>query len=127
MCETNRAPIQRIRYLVQVARRVATTVGFGPRFLHSTGQLFKGGPATGVFLLLTCDHADPLTIPGRNYTFDDVNAAQAQGDLAVLVARKRRVVRLHLGLDVSAALTQVETWVRAACSALPPGPHGGAF
>ena len=92
----NAAALQRIRQRVRDARGVATSVGFGPRYLHSTGQVFKGGPATGVFVLLTTDAAVDLPVPGRSCTFGAVEMAQALGDLEVLASRGRRVVRLHL-------------------------------
>ena len=82
----------------------ATVVGFGPRFLHSTGQAYKGGPNTGVFLQITADHAKDLEAPGRKFSFGVVEAAQARGDLEVLEERGRRLVRVHLGLDVDAGL-----------------------
>ncbi len=71
-------------------------MGFGPRFLHSTGQAYKGGPDTGVFLQITCDHAHDIAVPGRGYSFGAVEDAQAAGDLAVLEERGRRAVRVHL-------------------------------
>jgi transaldolase/glucose-6-phosphate isomerase len=77
--------------------RVATVDGFGPRFLHSTGQAYKGGPNSGVFLQITCDHPDDMTVPGTGYTFGVVEDAQARGDLAVLQDRGRRAARVHLG------------------------------
>jgi transaldolase/glucose-6-phosphate isomerase len=79
-------------------------VGFGPRFLHSTGQAYKGGPDTGVFLQVTCDDAADLPVPGRGYTFGVVKAAQARGDFEVLTERGRRALRVHLGADVGAGL-----------------------
>lgn len=87
--------------------RVATTFGFGPRYLHSTGQLHKGGPATGVFLVITCDHPADVVIPKMPYTFGQLQRAQALGDVASLTARGRRVVRLHLPATDSAALRAV--------------------
>jgi transaldolase/glucose-6-phosphate isomerase len=74
---------------------VATTLGFGPRFLHSTGQLHKGGPDSGVFLQLTADPARDLPIPGWDATFGTLIAAQALGDLTSLQRRGRRALRLH--------------------------------
>ena len=112
--ETHRRVLQRLRHAVRDARGVATCVGFGPRFLHSTGQAFKGGPATGVFLQVTCDTVPDLPIPGRGYTFGVVKAAQARGDLQVLAARGRRALRVHLGPDVSAGLERLTDMVRAA-------------
>ncbi len=86
-----------MRQRVRDAKRVATCLGFGPRFLHSTGQAYKGGPNTGVFLQITADDAHDLAIPGQKYTFGIVKAAQAQGDLTVLRERGRRALRIHLG------------------------------
>jgi transaldolase / glucose-6-phosphate isomerase len=106
--------LQAIRRDVRDARRVATCVGFGPRFLHSTGQLYKGGPNTGVFLQITCDDAADLAVPGRKYTFGVVKAAQARGDFQVLVERQRRALRVHLGADVAAGLETLRTAIRAA-------------
>ena len=82
-------------------------MGFGPRFLHSTGQAYKGGPNTGVFLQITADAAEDIQVPGQDYTFGVVEAAQAQGDLEVLAERGRRVVRVHLGNAVTAGLEQL--------------------
>jgi transaldolase / glucose-6-phosphate isomerase len=96
--------LQRIRRTVRDAQHVATSVGFGPRFLHSTGQLHKGGPNTGVFLQITCDDARDLDVPEHRYTFGVVKAAEARGDHDVLVERGRRVLRIHLGSDVGAGL-----------------------
>jgi glucose-6-phosphate isomerase len=72
------------------------TFGWGPRFLHSTGQYHKGGPPQGVFLQITCTEADDLDIPGRPFTFGTLIAAQAAGDASVLAAHGRPVLRLHL-------------------------------
>ena len=85
-------------------RRVATCLGFGPRFLHSTGQAYKGGPNSGVFLQVTCDDARDLPVPGQKYTFGVVKAAQARGDFEVLDDRHRRALRVHFGADVAAGL-----------------------
>ena len=104
----NAAALHGIRQRVRDARRVATSVGFGPRYLHSTGQVFKGGPATGVFVLLTTDDtAVDLPVPGRSCTFGAVKMAQALGDLEVLSARGRRVIRLHLEGGAGAGLERV--------------------
>ena len=75
----------------------ATTLGFGPRFLHSTGQLHKGGANNGVFIQITQDEKEDLAIPGMDYTFGTLAEAQAQGDLDALLARDRRAIRIHLG------------------------------
>jgi transaldolase/glucose-6-phosphate isomerase len=114
MDAANVAALGRIRRAVRDRRRVATTVGFGPRFLHSTGQAHKGGPNTGVFLQLTADAAPDLPVPGRRYTFGLVEAAQARGDAAVLAQRGRRILRVHLGADVTAGLAAVEAAAVAA-------------
>lgn len=96
--------LQKIRIKVRDEKRVATCLGFGPRFLHSTGQDYKGGPNSGVFLQITCDHATDLAIPGQKYTFGVVIDAQAAGDLAVLHQRRRRVLRVHLPANLEAGL-----------------------
>jgi transaldolase/glucose-6-phosphate isomerase len=104
------AALRWIRALIRDARRVATCVGFGPRFQHSTGQAYKGGPNTGVFLQITCDDSVNLAVPGHRYSFGVVKEAEARSDLDVLAARGRRVLRLHLGADVGAGLE----WLREA-------------
>ena len=105
--EMNRAhedQLQSIRQWVRDRKRVATCLGFGPRFLHSTGQAYKGGPNNGVFLQITSDAASDLPIAGQRYTFDIVKAAQARGDFRVLADRNRRALRVHLGKNVHAGL-----------------------
>jgi transaldolase/glucose-6-phosphate isomerase len=99
--------LQTIRMSVRDRKRVATVLGFGPRFLHSTGQDYKGGPNSGVFLQITCDDAHDLAVPGQKYTFGIVKAAQARGDFQVLADRKRRALRVHLGSDVKSGLTKL--------------------
>ena len=106
--------LQSIRTAVRDHKKVATCLGFGPRFLHSTGQAYKGGPNTGVFLQVTCDDAQDLAVPGQKYTFGVVKAAQARGDLAVLEERKRRALRIHIGKDVHEGLAVLEAAVREA-------------
>ena len=96
--------LQRVRKRIRDHKHVATVLEFGPRFLHSTGQAYKGGPNTGVFLQLTWDPPRDIPIPGRRYGFKVVEAAEARGDMEVLVERGRRVVRLDLGPDVEAGL-----------------------
>jgi glucose-6-phosphate isomerase len=106
MFPEHEAAIQGFRHKVRDAKRVATCLGFGPRFLHSTGQDYKGGPNTGVFLQITAEHdveAD-VDVPGQTYSFGVVIDAQAAGDLAVLESRGRRALRVHLGADVAAGL-----------------------
>ena len=110
----HRDALQDIRVLIRDRKRVATCLGFGPRFLHSTGQAYKGGPNTGVFLQITCDDPADLQVPGQKYTFGVVKAAQARGDLDVLTERDRRVLRIHLGPHVAAGLTSLKDAVRQA-------------
>jgi hypothetical protein len=116
MFPEHEAAIQEFRHKVRDKKRVATCLGFGPRFLHSTGQDYKGGPNTGVFLQLTADHADDVDIPGATYSFGVVIDAQAAGDLAVLESRGRRALRVHLGKDVAAGLKAVNEAFSAALS-----------
>ena len=104
MFPEHEAAIQGFRHKVRDAKHVATCLGFGPRFLHSTGQDYKGGPNTGVFLQITADNAIDVPIPGQKYSFGIVITAQAAGDLAVLESRGRRAMRVHLGADVAAGL-----------------------
>ncbi len=108
------AALQAIRHAVRDRARVATCVGFGPRFLHSTGQAYKGGPNSGVFLQITSDDADDIAVPGQRYTFGVVKAAQARGDFDVLVDRGRRALRVHLGPDVPAGLETLRQSVEEA-------------
>ncbi|HTJ63038.1 MAG TPA: bifunctional transaldolase/phosoglucose isomerase [Alphaproteobacteria bacterium] len=103
-----------LRAKIRDAKKVATCVGFGPRFLHSTGQAYKGGPNSGVFLQITCDDAEDLAVPGQTYTFGTVKAAQARGDFGVLAERKRRALRVHLGADVDAGLKRLVAAVERA-------------
>ncbi len=106
--------LQEIRKEVVESKKVATVLGFGPRFLHSTGQAYKGGPNSGVFLQITCDEAEDLQVPDQRYTFGVVKAAQARGDFQVLVDRKRRALRVHLGPDLSTNLDRLRDLVCAA-------------
>jgi transaldolase/glucose-6-phosphate isomerase len=102
--ETHAALLDELRLKIRDAHRVATTVGFGPRFLHSTGQLHKGGPDTCVVLQITADDPDDPMIPGMNVGFRTLLAAQALGDWMSLDKRHRRGVRVHLKGDVEPAL-----------------------
>jgi transaldolase/glucose-6-phosphate isomerase len=104
--------LQALRHHVRDARRVATTLGYGPRFLHSTGQLHKGGPNTGVFLQITAEDAQDLPIPGHKYSFGVLKRCQAQGDFEVLAERGRRLLRVHLGTDVRRGLAQLRAMVQ---------------
>lgn len=114
MNETHERALQVARHLVRDTKRVATCLGFGPRFLHSTGQAYKGGPNTGVFLQITCDDAADLPVPGQKYTFGVVKAAQARGDFEVLAERGRRALRVHLGADVNAGLESLKEEIKRA-------------
>ena len=106
--------LQALRHLVRDNKRVATVLGFGPRFLHSTGQAYKGGPNSGVFLQITCDDAVELPVPGQKYTFGIVKAAQARGDFQVLADRGRRALRVHLGSNLKAGLATLQAAVQKA-------------
>ena len=96
--------LQAVRRRIRDKTRAATCLGFGPRFLHSTGQAYKGGPNSGVFIQITCDDAADLAVPGQAYSFGVVKAAQAQGDFDVLAERGRRLLRVHLPADVDSGL-----------------------
>lgn len=100
MNEENERLLQAIREKILQSKLVATCLGFGPRFLHSTGQAYKGGAPNGVFLQITSDDAEDLPVPGQKYTFGVVCAAQARGDFQVLLDRDRRALRVHIGSDV---------------------------
>jgi transaldolase / glucose-6-phosphate isomerase len=116
MTDEHEGVLTQIRTLIRDRTGVATVVGFGPRFLHSTGQAYKGGPNSGVFLQLTAEDDADLQVPGRRYTFGVVKAAQARGDLEVLEARGRRALRIHLGADVGAGLERLRKSIEAALS-----------
>jgi glucose-6-phosphate isomerase len=103
----NENAAKEIREFVLENKRVATCLGFGPRFLHSTGQAYKGGANNGVFLQVTADDATDLEVPNQNFTFSTVKAAQARGDFQVLVDRERRALRVHLGTNVLSGLHNV--------------------
>jgi glucose-6-phosphate isomerase len=117
MFPEHEAAIQGFRHKVRDAKKVATCLGFGPRFLHSTGQDYKGGPNTGVFLQITADDAVDVEIPGQKYSFGVVIAAQAAGDLAVLQSRGRRAMRVHLGADVAEGLKTLSAAIDEALKA----------
>ncbi|NMF64291.1 bifunctional transaldolase/phosoglucose isomerase [Brasilonema octagenarum] len=107
--DIHQAQLQAIREKIRDAKQVATCLGFGPRFLHSTGQAYKGGPNSGVFLQITCDDATDIPVPQQKYTFGVVKAAQARGDFQVLAERERRALRIHLGKDVQSGLATLKT------------------
>jgi hypothetical protein len=110
----NEQSLQALRHLVRDKKRVATCLGFGPRFLHSTGQAYKGGPNSGVFLQITCDDPVETQVPGQKYTFGVVKAAQARGDFQVLADRGRRALRVHLGSNLKAGLATLQAAVQKA-------------
>ena len=102
-----------MRARIRDRTHAATCLGFGPRFQHSTGQIYKGGPNSGVFLQITCDDACDIDVPGHAYSFGVVKAAQARGDFEVLGDRGRRLVRVHLK-DVDAGLAHLRQAIEAA-------------
>ncbi len=108
------ALVQELRLLIRDLTKLAVAAEFGPRFLHSTGQAYKGGPNSGVFLQITADDRADLQVPGEGYTFSVVKAAQARGDFGVLAERDRRALRVHLGPDVSAGLAALTKAISAA-------------
>jgi transaldolase/glucose-6-phosphate isomerase len=117
MNEEYKRVLQAMRHGIRDHRRVATCLEFGPRFLHATGQAYKGGANTGVFLQVTCDDLVDVPVPGRRYTFGVIKTAQARGDLAVLAQRGRRVLRVHLGADVPTRLGALQSAFDAALRA----------
>jgi transaldolase/glucose-6-phosphate isomerase len=110
----NIALLQDVRTKIRDARKVATVAEFGPRFLHSTGQAYKGGPNSGVFLQITADDAADLLVPGASYTFSIVKAAQARGDFDVLTERGRRALRVHITGNLQAGLSKLAAAITAA-------------
>ena len=108
------AAMRRLRSMIRDRTKAATCVGFGPRFQHSTGQAYKGGPNSGVILQITCDDAEDLPVPGHSYTFGVVKAAQARGDLEVLAERGRRVLRTHITGDLERGLDTLSRAVEEA-------------
>ena len=106
--------LQAARLLVRDQRHVATCAEFGPRFLHSTGQAYKGGPDSGVFLQITADDAKDLAVPGQKASFGVIKAAQARGDFGVLTERGRRALRVHLKGDLKSGLKTLDHAIRQA-------------
>lgn len=107
MNRENEELLQQIREKVLNSKLVATCLGFGPRFLHSTGQAYKGGAPSGVFLQITSEDAEDFDVPEQKFTFGVVKAAQARGDFQVLLDRERRALRVHLGADVKSGLEKI--------------------
>ncbi len=116
MNDAHEAELQKMRHGVRDKFKVATCLGFGPQFLHSTGQAYKGGPNSGIFLQITCDDAADLQVPDQKFTFGIVKAAQARGDFQVLVERGRRALRVHLGSDVRQGLAKLSAALQKAIS-----------
>lgn len=110
------AALQTARIAIRDNKRVATCVGFGPRFQHSTGQAYKGGPNSGVFVQITADDTRDLPVPGQTASFGIIKAAQARGDFDVLTERDRRALRLHIKGDVSKGLAVINAALAKALS-----------
>ena len=108
------AALQKPRVALRDAKHVATVAEFGPRFLHSTGQAYKGGPNSGVFLQITADDAQDLPVPGHKYGFSAVKAAQARGDLHVLNERHRLALRIHFKQPVMEGLAALDAAITEA-------------
>jgi len=117
--ETDRR-LAAMRTRLRDAMRLATTVGYGPRYLHSTGQYHKGGPANGLFLQLTADDPEDAAVPDQPYTFGVFKRAQALGDLEALGRHGQRVLRVHLHGPAGAALARLEEVIAAAIAAHRP-------
>jgi len=112
MSDMHTTVLQQLRHVIRDATGSATCLQFGPRFLHSTGQVYKGGLNSGVFLQITCEDLEDIGVPGHRYTFGVVKAAQARGDLAVLGERRRRAIRVHIKGEVEVGLERLATIVR---------------
>jgi hypothetical protein len=110
----HKAAIQALRLQLRDGLRLATTVGYGPRYLHSTGQFHKGGPNTGLFILITADDENDLPIPGEQYGFGVLKQAQALGDFEALQSKGRPVIRFHLGRNTHAGLDHITNFVKKA-------------
>jgi transaldolase/glucose-6-phosphate isomerase len=106
--------LQKLRTHIRDAKKVATVAEFGPRFLHSTGQAYKGGPNSGVFTQITAQDAADLSVPGERYTFSVVKAAQARGDFDVLAERGRRALRVHITGNLEAGLQTLAAAINSA-------------
>ncbi len=117
----HKAVMRAMRMRLRDGLHLATTVGFGPRYLHSTGQLHKGGSNSGLFIQVTADDAEDLPVPGEPFTFSVLKQAQALGDFESLRSKGRRVLRLHLGKRVQAGLARLSTLMDEALRLLPQG------
>jgi transaldolase / glucose-6-phosphate isomerase len=105
--------LQQLRVAIRERTGAAVTTGYGPRFLHSTGQLHKGGPDSGVFIQFTARDREDVSIPGEPYTFGVLKEAQALGDFEALATRHRRAIRVDLGSDIERGLRRVIALVQA--------------
>lgn len=108
--------LQEIRTLIRNQKKVATCLGFGPRFLHSTGQAYKGGPNCGIFLQLTADYVRDIQVPQHQYTFGIVIRAQAQADFSVLAKHTKRILRVDLGDNLGETLKELKVIIQSALS-----------
>ena len=104
--------LQQIRMKLRNNLKTATTLGYGPRYMHSTGQLHKGGPNTGVFIMFTYEAEDDLNIPGKEYGFATLQRAQALGDFRSLNDKNRRVIRVHLGRNIEESLKKINEIIK---------------
>jgi transaldolase/glucose-6-phosphate isomerase len=104
--------LQSIRMKLRNNLKAATTLGYGPRYMHSTGQLHKGGPNKGVFIMFTYEAENDLTIPGKDYGFATLQRAQALGDFRSLNDKNRRVIRVHLGKNVEKSLRKINESIK---------------
>ena len=114
----HKASIQAVRLHLRDGMRLATTVGYGPRYLHSTGQLHKGGPAQGLFIVITADDQQDKPVPGEPYTFGILKQAQALGDYESLRSKGRPVIRFHLSAQIAAGIDQMTNLLKAAVDAI---------
>jgi glucose-6-phosphate isomerase len=126
MTAENDRALQATRKIIRDQLKVATTIGYGPRFLHSTGQLHKGGANKGVFIQITADATKDLPIEGKGLTFGTLIRAQALGDLQALQSRGYRVIRLHLGKNVAGGLAAVQSAVAVALGVKVAAPAKAA-
>jgi transaldolase/glucose-6-phosphate isomerase len=122
MTPKNERLLTEIRVLIRDHLHAATCLGFGPRFQHSTGQAYKGGPNSGVFLQITCRDTVELPVPGHSYTFGVVKEAQARGDFDALAKRRRRALRIDVGADATAGLTELRDAVTRVLRNATPNP-----
>ena len=121
LSSAHKAAVQTFRLQLRDGLHLATTVGYGPRYLHSTGQLHKGGPSSGLFILITADDKQDEPVPGEPFTFSVLKQAQALGDFEALRSRGRPVIRFHLGRNIQAGLDHVSSFVKTAVAKLQQG------